>query len=157
MENAKRLAIGTICGAVTLSAIGYAIFGLALPGFYADFMNAGSATGVEREPVLLWAVALGMLSYGALMTLAIGSRPGLVKVTGGMTMGAIVSFLLWFTADLMLYGISNVGDLTGVLIDPLLKLVPGAAAGGVITFVVGKIPVASQKGDTGALTAGRAA
>jgi hypothetical protein len=157
MQNAKRLVIGTLFGAVTLSAAGYAIFGMALPDFYVDFLKAGSATGVERQPFLLWAVALGMLSYGALMTLVIGSRPGTPRVSTGMKMGAIVSFLLWFTADFMLYGISNVGNLTGTLVDPLLELVPGTIAGGVIAFVFGKIPTAPAIGDSGDVRAGRAA
>jgi hypothetical protein len=140
--NAKRLVIGTFVGAVTLSATGYLIFGIALPNFYTNFMNAGSATGVERQPLLLWAVALAMLSYSLLVTLAIGSRAGSLDIGGGMRIGAIVSFLLWFAADFMLYGISNVGNLTGTVVDPLLELVPGAIAGGVIAVVLGKIPVA---------------
>jgi hypothetical protein len=39
----------------------------------------------------------------------------------------------------MFYGISNVGNLTSTLVDPLLELVPGALAGGVIAAVLGKI------------------
>jgi hypothetical protein len=140
-----------------LSATGYVIFGIALSDFYVDFLNAGSATGVERQPFLLWAVALGMLSYGGLMTLVIGSRPGTSRVSTGMKMGAIISFLLWFTADFMLYGISNVGNLMGTLVDPLLELVPGTIAGGVIAFVLGKIPAAPAMGDSGDVPVGRAA
>ena len=73
--DAKRLVIGTLVGAVALSATGYVIFGMAFPDFYTHFMNTGSATGVERQPFLLWAVALAMLSYSALMTLAMGAGP----------------------------------------------------------------------------------
>jgi hypothetical protein len=40
----------------------------------------------------------------------------------------------------MFYGISNVGNLTSTLIDPLLELVPGAVAGGIIAFVLEKVP-----------------
>jgi len=137
--DARRLVIGTLVGALTLSAMGYAIFGLLFPGFYASFMSVGSATGVERQPLLLWAVALGMLSYSLLLTLAIASRAGSLTIRAGMTIGAVVSFLLWFTADFMLYGISNVGTLTGTVTDPLLELVPGAIAGGVIAVVLDKI------------------
>lgn len=36
----------------------------------------------------------------------------------------------------MLYGISNVGHLTTTIVDPLLELVPGAIAGGVIAGVL---------------------
>jgi hypothetical protein len=36
----------------------------------------------------------------------------------------------------MLYGISNVGNVFGTVVDPFLELVPGALAGGVITIVL---------------------
>lgn len=137
--TAKRLAIGTIVGAGTLLAAGYVVFGLALGNFYAYALNAGSATGVLRQPFLFWAVAVGALSYGALLTLAIGSRPGSPTLRAGMTIGAVVGFLVWFTADFMLYGISNVLNLTSVLIDPLLELVPSAITGGVIALVLARI------------------
>lgn len=137
--NAKRLVIGTLAGALTLSATGYAMFGLAFPQFYSHFMNAGAATGVERQPLLAWAVVLGMLSYGALIALTLWITPGSLTVGRGITIGAAVSFLLWFTADFMLYGISNVGNLRGVVTDPLLKSVPGAIAGAVIAIVFGKL------------------
>ena len=57
----------------------------------------------------------------------------------------IVSFLLWFTADFMLYGISHVGNLTTTLVDPLLELVPGAIAGGVIARVLRRIPSSTRQ------------
>jgi hypothetical protein len=85
---------------------------------------------------LFWAVALGAVSYGALLTLVIGSRASYLTIGAGIKIGAIVSFLLWFTADFMLYGISNVGNLTTTLVDPLLELVPGAIAGGTIAGVL---------------------
>jgi hypothetical protein len=132
----KQLVISTIVGALTLSASGYVIFGIAFPEFFTNFMNAGSAMNVERQPPMLWAVALAMLSYGLLMTLAVGSRASSLTTRAGVTAGAVVSFLLWFTADFMLYGISNVGSLKGTVTDPLLEMVPGAIAGGVIAAVL---------------------
>ena len=134
--HAKQLVIGTLAGAVTVLVTGYLIFTAALGNFYAYAMNAGSATGVAREPQLFWAVALSALSYGALLTLVIGSRVSYLTIGAGIKIGAIVSFLLWFTADFMLYGISNVGNLTTTIVDPLLELVPGAIAGGVIAGVL---------------------
>jgi hypothetical protein len=56
----------------------------------------------------------------------------------GIRIGAVVGFLLWFTADFMFYGLSNVGTLTSTVVDPLIELVPGAVAGGVIAIVLGK-------------------
>jgi hypothetical protein len=56
-----------------------------------------------------------------------------------MRIGAIVGLLVWFTADFMLYGISNVLNLTSVLIDPLLEVAPSAAAGGAIAAALRRI------------------
>ena len=55
--RARQLVIGTLAGAATVLVSGYLIFTAALGNFYAYAMNAGSATGVAREPQLFWAVA----------------------------------------------------------------------------------------------------
>ena len=136
--DAKRLMIGTLVGGVVLFATGYLIFELAFAAFYAA--NAGSATGVERDPQLVWAVALGSLSYAALVTLAISGRASSLNIGAGVKIGAVVGFLLWFTVDFTLYGITNVGNLTRTIVDPLLELVHGGIAGGVIAVVLRKIP-----------------
>ena len=123
-------------GAATLSATGYFMFWMAFGDFYVYALRSGSATGVPRESPLVWAVALGALSYGALLTLAIGNRLSSPTMGGGVKVGAVVGFLVWFTADFMLYGISNVLNLTSTLIDPLLEVVPSAVAGGAIAVVL---------------------
>jgi len=133
----KRLVTGTLAGGVVLFVLGYLIFDLMFAAFYAA--NAGSATGVERDQQLVWAVALGSLSYAALVTLAIGSRAGSSNMGAGLKIGAVVGFLLWFTVDFILYGITNVSNLTRAVVDPLLELVRGGIAGGVIAVVLGKI------------------
>jgi len=135
--DTKRFATGTLVGGVILYVAGYLIFDLAFAGFYAA--NAGSATGVARDPQLVWAVALGSLSYAALVTLAIGSRAGSSNKGAGVKTGAVVGFLLWFTADFIFYGIQNVSNLTRTVVDPLLELVRSGIAGGVIAVVLGKI------------------
>ena len=93
--KAQRFVIATLVGAVAVLASGYFVF--AIPpfrDFYAYAMNAGGATGVARDPELLWAVTLGALSYSALVTLAIGSRANPVRPWSGIKIGAMVGFLL---------------------------------------------------------------
>jgi hypothetical protein len=137
--TAKQLATGTVVGAVTLSAAGYLMFWAALGNFYAYALSGGSATGVPRESPLVWAVALGALSYSALLTLAIGNGVGSPTIGAGAKVGAVVGVLVWFTADFMLYGISNVLSLTSALIDPVLEIIPSAIAGGAIAVVLRKV------------------
>ena len=131
----RRVVMGTIVGGIVLYALGYVIFDVAVKRFYDA--NVGSATGVAREPQLLWAVMLGTLAYGALVALVIEHRPD-ATVGDGVIFGAVVGFLLWATADFILYGATNISNLTRTVVDPLLELVRAGVAGGVIVAVVGK-------------------
>ena len=135
-----RLVVATIVGAFVLSAAGYAVFGILLPDFYSDFMRSGSASGVERHRPLFWAVALGMACYSLLVTLAIAAATRRANMREGMVTGACVSLLLWLPANLMLYGISNVGDIQGTLLERVLEMIPGGLAGGAIALVLRRAP-----------------
>ena len=133
----KRLAIGTLVGGIVVYGAGVLIFDMAFRDFYAA--NVGSATGVDRTQQVFWAVMLGALGYAALVTLAIGSRPGSASIAASATAGAVVGCLIWFTADFTLYSITNIQNLTRSVVDPMLELVRGGIAGGVIGLVLGKI------------------
>jgi hypothetical protein len=132
--DAKRFVIGTLVGGITLYVLGLLIFDLTFGAFYAA--NAGSATGVARGARLEWAVALGTLSYAALVTLAIGSHAASPTIGAGGRIGAVVGFLCWFTADFTLYGLTNTANLTRTVVDPLLEAVRGGIGGAVIVAVV---------------------
>ncbi len=138
----KRLIIGTVVGATTLYILGYVMFNLAFADFFAA--NAGSATGVWKDPQEIWAIALGTLSYAALITLALGTRAGSTTIVEGLKVGAIVGFLMWFSADMIFYAIWNVWNLTAASVDTLLELVRGGIGGAVIAAVLAKIAGAQE-------------
>ena len=142
----KRFIIGTVVGAITLYILGYLIFDLAFAEFYAA--NAGSATGVVRDNQVVWAVALGTLSYAALLTLAIGSRASSTTIVDGLKIGAIVGFLMWFGADFIFYGIFNISNLTLTFVDSLLELIRAGITGAVIATVLGQIADAPEAPQT---------
>ena len=135
--DTKRLIIGTIVGGIALYILGYLIWEMAFADFFAA--NAGSATGVARDEPLLWAIALGVVANGALLTLAIGTRAGSATIVDGLKIGAIVGFLMWFSVDFIRYGFSNVENLTATIVDPLLEVIHAGIAGGIIAAVLGKI------------------
>ena len=142
----KRLIIGTVVGAITLYIIGYVIWELAFADFFAA--NAGSATGVYRDTQVIWALALGTLSYAVLLTLAIVTRAGSTTIVEGLKVGAIVGFLMWFGVDFIHYGIGNVSNLTATLVDSLLELIRAGISGAVIAAVLGKIAGAQEAPQT---------
>ncbi len=119
---------------------------------FADFFaaNAGSATGVVKDPQVIWALVLGPLSYAALLTLAIGTRAASATIVDGLKIGAIVGFLMWFAVDLTLYAVWNVSNLTAAIADSLLELIRGGIGGAVIAGVLGKIAGVQEDPQTGA-------
>ena len=142
----KRIIIGTVVGAITLYILAYLIFELAFGEFYAA--NVGSATGLVRDNPLMWATAMGSISYAALLTLAIETRGASVTIVDGLKVGAVVGFLLWFTVDLTFYGIFNLSNLTLTIVDPLLELIHAGISGAVIAAVFGKIGGAQEDPQT---------
>ena len=125
--NTKQWVAGTIAGGVVLMVLGYIIFDMLLGDFYAA--NAGSATGVTRDPQILWAVAIGALAYAGLILFALSRQAGPVSVFGAMKVGAVVGCLIWLTADFTLYGITNMSNLNVAIVDPLAELVRGGITG----------------------------
>ena len=135
--DTKQLMIGTLVGGITMYLVGYLIWDLAFAGFFAA--NAGSATGVDRDPQLIWAVVLGTLSLAALVTLAVGSRTGSSTIGAGFRIGAIVGFLVWFGVDFILYSYTNLNNLTATIADPALEIVRTGIGGAVVAVVLGKM------------------
>lgn len=131
--DARRFAVGTVAGGVTLYVTGDLIFSVALGAFYR--VNAGSATGVDRSPALRWSMFPASLAYAALIAYASANRPDASSAAGGATVGAIVGVLLWSTADFTFYGSTNIANLTRTVLDPLLEIVHGGIWGAVIMVV----------------------
>ena len=138
--NVKSFALATATGAVAILVTGTMMFALPPLGrFYGYAMTSGTASGVPREAPILWAALLGSIAYAALVTVVLLRAHNPLTVPGGAATGALVGFLLWFTADLMLYAVSNVGTLTTTLIDPIVELIPGAVAGAAVALVLRRL------------------
>jgi hypothetical protein len=135
--NIKRLGIGSAVGAITLYLLGMLIW----QTLFAEFFdaNSGSAVGVDREAPIIWAVMVGTLFYAVLLTLSLESSSASKSLVEGLKVGVVVGALLWGTADFVMYGITNLNTLTGVVADTLLEGIRGGIAGGVIAMVLSKV------------------
>ncbi len=126
----------TLIGGITLFLVGQLIFRVIFAGFLAA--NVGSATGVSRDAAVYWALALGNLSLAALLTLTIGWARA-TSIAQGFKVAAIVGFLVWLGVDFIHYGISNVGNLTATIADPLLEMIHNGIAGAAIVVVTRRL------------------
>ena len=134
--NINKLVIGSVVGTVVLYALGMLIWTVMFADFFAA--NAGSATGVEREAMIIWSVVVGTLFYGILLTLGL-EVSGKKTIAGGLLVGAVVGVGIWGTADFTHYGIANLDNLTATIADTVLEGVRGAITGAVVAVVLGKM------------------
>ncbi|MFQ5528916.1 MAG: hypothetical protein ACE5FP_01070 [Gemmatimonadota bacterium] len=130
----KRLTTGAIVGGITLFVLGYLTYGMLLAGFFEA--NAGGATGAAREAPIFWAVGLGEVLMGALLTLAI-IKTGASGWAECAKVAAVVGFLAWGAVDLIHYGVMDVMNLTAALVDPFVEIVRHGIAGAAIAMVAG--------------------
>ena len=128
----QRFAVGTVAGGLVLFFVGYLFFGLLLVDFFAA--NAGSATGVMRDPPSFAALALGQLAWGAVLTLILSWR-GVSTFLDGAKTGALVGLLFFLGIDLTMYATTNINNLVASLVDAVVAAALFAIAGGAIAAV----------------------
>ena len=128
----QRMMLGTLVGGLVLFFGGYLVFGLLFASFFAT--NAGSASGVPREPFNFVALALGQLAWGATITLILGWAR-VSNVAQAVKTAGVAGFLFAFGIDLTLYATTNVQNLTASLVDPFLTAILFAAAGAAVVSV----------------------
>jgi hypothetical protein len=132
--DTKRLLTGTVVGGIVAYVLGYLFWGVLLVNFFEGQM--GSATGLTREAPILWAEVVGTLVLMMLVTLVIGWRGG-ASMMDGLKTGALVGFLVWLGADLIIYANFNFWTLTGTLTDSVVEIFRTGIAGAAIGAVVG--------------------
>lgn len=134
--NIKRIGVGTVVGAITLYLLGMLIWQNLFTEFFEA--NRGTATGVGRETMIIWAVILGTLAYAKLITLALEAR-GAKSLKDALIVGFVVGALVWGTADFTLFGITNLNTLAGTIADVVLEGVRAGIAGLVVAAVLSKV------------------
>ena len=131
----QRLALGTVVGGLVLFFLGYLIFGIIFADFFAA--NAGTATGVQKDPFNFVALGIGQLLWGAALTLILGWA-SVSSVGRAARVSALVGLLFFFGIDLTMFATTNTSTLLATVVDPILAAALFAVAGAAITAVGGK-------------------
>ena len=131
----KKILLAGIAGAVVYFLLGWLFYGILLMNFMTE--NAGSATGVAKEPMLMWALALGDLFWGFLLAVIFGSWTNIRTWLAGAKAGAIIGLLMGAGIDLMMYGTSNLYNCTALVADVIVVIIMTAIAGAVVAVILG--------------------
>jgi len=102
----QRLLTGTVVGGIVLFFLGYLIFGIVFADFFAA--NAGTATGVPKDPMNFVALGIAQLAWGAALTLILNGASAR-SIGQGVMVAGICGLLLFLGFDLTMYATSNTG------------------------------------------------
>ena len=132
MNTQKFLVSGIIGGIVSFFA-GYLIYGLLLMDFFAK--NAGTATGVMKaqSEFVWWALIAGSIFQGLLFSYIFNKWANINTMAAGASGGAVIGLLMTAGFDMIMFGTSNLSNLTAACVD----IIGGAVMGAIVGAVVG--------------------
>lgn len=133
--DTKRVVIGTIVGAIVIYFLGELIWEVLFQDWFGA--NRGSATGVDREHMILWSVIVGSVLYALAMCLSLERAKAPTNFMTGIVVGAITGMLIWGTADFTMYGVANLRNVAATIVDVLLEGVRGGITGAILAIVGG--------------------
>ena len=134
--QSQKFVVTAVLAAVLLFAIGGLVYGWALADFFAA--NTGSATGVMKEPGEFWAIIVGELSGATLLTLVIA---GWAKASGageGARVGAVLGLLMTIAFDFVMFGTSNMANLTATCVDVVVNTARYTVVGAFIGWMAAR-------------------
>lgn len=132
--NSKTVIAGIIGGIASFLA-GWVIFGIVLMDLLSK--NMVQYDGLMKQPVEIWAIALGSLVHGILLAY-IFNLGGIRTAGSGAIVGAVTFFLMCLGVDLMMYAQFNLGNFSMIAIDVIGTSVLGMAAGAAVGWWLGR-------------------
>jgi hypothetical protein len=135
--DSKKFLIGTLAGGITLFLLGYLFYGMALADFFVKNSITPAGTMKSMNDIIWWALVLGNLATGALLTYIFLKLGTISSFGGGISTGAVIGFLMIVGVDLVRYSTENWLGRKGAAADVLVFTVMSAIAGGVIGMVLG--------------------
>jgi hypothetical protein len=133
--NMKKFLLGTLAGGIAFFFVGYLFYGMALAGFYTEHMASPAA--MRMEAIVWWALIVGNLASGALVTYIFLKWAHIASFGGGASGGAIIGFFLALSLNMIQFATAGTLDLTASLVDVLVRTLLYAIAGAVVGAVLG--------------------
>ncbi|MES2418990.1 MAG: hypothetical protein V4541_12445 [Bacteroidota bacterium] len=132
--NTNKILVAGIAGGLTFFLLGWLFYGMLLM----DFMTANSSgiAGLHKDPMVMWALIVGNLSWGFLFAVILGCWSGDLTLGKAAARGAIIGLLTAINVDMVMFATTNVTTLTCVAVDVATVTVMGAIGAAVITAVL---------------------
>ncbi len=130
--------VAIVASFVTLFFLNYLFYGVVAAEFFEN--HAGSATGVQKEEVDMIFIFLGTVVQAIALTLLYSKwAQGNHEISSGARFGALAGAFAGFGMTMIMYGTSNLFDLTALLVDGIWYIVLYGLCGVVIALAMKKV------------------
>ena len=128
-----KLLLSTLAGGVAYFILGFLMYGM----LFMKFFEAHSTSSAMKDPMDWWALILGNLIWALFLAYVFSRWASVSTFMGGLKAGAVIGLLVTLAFDLTIFGTSDMMDLTGTLVDPIVNTVMTGITGGVVGWVLG--------------------
>ncbi len=130
----KSNLLATLAAGIFFFLGGYLLWGILTVDFFAG--HAGSATGVMKDTPDLIYIAVGCLLQAFFMSLIYGKwARGIHSAKEGFQFGALVGAFTGFGIGILMYGVTNLSDMTAVFAEGVLEVIFTGIGGAIIALV----------------------
>ncbi len=135
----NKILIGGLIGGVAAFLLGWVIYGMALHGVLeANATEAAKSVQRGDENMIMWAMILGNLALGYLLAIIYGRWANISTFQSGAMAGAVLGLLWALSFDMIMYAMSTMMTMTGMIIDIVAFAVLCALTGGIVAWWLGR-------------------
>ncbi len=132
-----RVLIAAFAGAIVYFLLGWLVYGILTPDFYAAHSLTQYYIGLEKMPPNFLGIFVSGFAYTLLMAIIFGNWANINTIKNGAIAGATISLLFTLSVDLGMWATMNLYGRWIVVVDVLLNAVMGVIIGAVVAAVLG--------------------
>lgn len=132
-----RVLIAAVAGAIAYFLLGWLVYGILTPDFYAAHSLTQYYIGLEKMPPNFLGIFVAGFAYTLLMAIIFGNWANINTVKNGAIAGTTLSLLFTLSVDLGMWATMNLYGRWIVVVDVLVNAVMGAVIGAVVALVLG--------------------
>ena len=132
-----RVLIAAFAGAIAYFLLGWLVYGILTPDFYATHSLTQYYNGLEKTPPNFLGIFVSGFAYTLLMAIIFGNWANITTIRNGAIAGATLSLLFTLSLDLGMWSTMNLYGRWIVVVDVLMNAVMGTMIGAVVAAVLG--------------------
>lgn len=132
--DTRKFLLGSLVGGIVLFALGYLFYVVLFSSFFASH----GIGNVMKDPPDMLFIILGNLASGALISYIFTRWAGIKTAATGLEAGAVIGLFIGLGFGLVMYGTSNLMDITGTIVDVLIYTAMYGIAGSAVGWFLGR-------------------